>query len=687
MHNQIIQYTAHNQISSNDDGLSARQISNSSIGKIQNTLEIEAANAIMALSLTPSPDSHYDHNGLRSTYLANLPAREINWTSSIPNNSYSSTTNIYTSAEKSYYTALGIMEREYRSNMKLSDSRAEFKSVIPANFSDALPNMSAEEFIKTMDCKVIQEVVDGQANTLVHHAILIDINSYPPEKRMTHANPTMLKNIQALFKRVPVNERGALVNARNFKEETPLHLGCSALVRNLDKIIDHLLTVGASVNAEDFSKETPFHKLCANKWLSWQLTNSIFNKLFKYSDSFYQENISRKDPLVCTLSGNEYAYSLLLNKGIQVTEECLGHAFDLPARLRTVSLDLLVGEYSDQLLQKNFKVSAGIQGINSNNGELQLRPLATSARTIFNNDQTTLNSDAKKLLEPLQLLNVLLTQEAIRYRALENSSSLHFLISKITPANSKESYLAIQESIVRGADVNAENNNKTTPLHMICSSDTLYGARILKLFLDNGGNPNIQDSLGETPLHKLCSHLEKISLLQKLKLILLIKAGANPFCKNSQYKTPYDYICENHLTSLKNWIDLQHKENQPELNVREKLPSAGDKRRYSGILTNSSIENESQNPGKRSKLTSEEFKFIGWWDLGMLSKLDELGNTPLHNAIIKKDISAIKALVARSKALGEGDKLFNIANRAGETPQALAKNEQLDEKLFKDVPE
>jgi len=90
----------------------------------------------------------------------------------------------------------------------------------------------------------------------------------------------------------------------------------------------------------------------------------------------------------------------------------------------------------------------------------------------------------------------------------------------------------VEELVGKGADVNARDENRRTPLHRAASKDSYFGyiyADIARTLLDNGADVNARDAHGATPLH--CSaHVEVTRLL--------IDNGADVNARDDYGQTP-----------------------------------------------------------------------------------------------------------------------------------------------------
>lgn len=82
-----------------------------------------------------------------------------------------------------------------------------------------------------------------------------------------------------------------------------------------------------------------------------------------------------------------------------------------------------------------------------------------------------------------------------------------------------------------------------TPLHRAA----FHGEKdLVKLILNNATGKatiNVQDKKGNTPLHEAVMFINFGDSREKI-LVRLLKAGANPYIKNNNQKSPWDYVVD-----------------------------------------------------------------------------------------------------------------------------------------------
>ena len=99
--------------------------------------------------------------------------------------------------------------------------------------------------------------------------------------------------------------------------------------------------------------------------------------------------------------------------------------------------------------------------------------------------------------------------------------------------------IEIVEALIKaGADTNKKTKNKNTPLLVACEAyetDSVIVAKIVKILLENGANPNILKNNNESPLHyaAMYGHAQAVSLL--------IKHGADVNAKGGYKRTALIY--------------------------------------------------------------------------------------------------------------------------------------------------
>ena len=87
-----------------------------------------------------------------------------------------------------------------------------------------------------------------------------------------------------------------------------------------------------------------------------------------------------------------------------------------------------------------------------------------------------------------------------------------------------------------GANVNAQNEDGKTALHYVCGPDTIP---LINIYLDHGADPNLKDNRGRTFLHHYmedclgADHSEARAVVE-----LLLQRGANPNLQDEEGKTP-----------------------------------------------------------------------------------------------------------------------------------------------------
>jgi ankyrin repeat protein len=135
----------------------------------------------------------------------------------------------------------------------------------------------------------------------------------------------------------------------------------------------------------------------------------------------------------------------------------------------------------------------------------------------------------KELLEKGVNIN---SQNSLGYSPLHiTCESGNFKLTKILLDNNPPPNLELRE-----------NEYGSMPIHLACHSRSIG---IVRLLIEKGADVNAQESNGDTPLHIAARGEPLRSLFREeyLALIkLLLEKGANPHIRNNKRKTPRDLI-------------------------------------------------------------------------------------------------------------------------------------------------
>ncbi len=112
-----------------------------------------------------------------------------------------------------------------------------------------------------------------------------------------------------------------------------------------------------------------------------------------------------------------------------------------------------------------------------------------------------------------------------------------------TPLHWVVDYALAQLLIENGAQLNAQDKVKLTPLHLACERGAI---KIAQLLIEKGADISARDIVGYTPLHIACEegHVEIAKLL--------IKNGADINIPDDKGRSPFYRMCEN--IELAKWL-------------------------------------------------------------------------------------------------------------------------------------
>jgi len=100
---------------------------------------------------------------------------------------------------------------------------------------------------------------------------------------------------------------------------------------------------------------------------------------------------------------------------------------------------------------------------------------------------------------------------------------------------------SLEEFLKAKANVNAQDNEGLTPLHVLAQADTSFRKEATRALLDAGANPNLRDKQGRTAAHLFLSGKWPWSEAGTC-IDMLVAAGADLSAKDDQGKTPLHYL-------------------------------------------------------------------------------------------------------------------------------------------------
>ncbi|MBL6621769.1 MAG: ankyrin repeat domain-containing protein [Rickettsiales bacterium] len=139
------------------------------------------------------------------------------------------------------------------------------------------------------------------------------------------------------------------------------------------------------------------------------------------------------------------------------------------------------------------------------------------------------------------------------------------LLKATTEQNSEDRIKNIINLIYSGADVNVQNEDGNTALHLAVYKEN---KEIIKILIDYGANVNAQNKDGDTALH-LAVYKENKEIITKL-----IDSGADPSLENTHNQNPICYAAINNYKPIAAIINnALYDRNQREQNKQSNYPS------------------------------------------------------------------------------------------------------------------
>ncbi len=191
--------------------------------------------------------------------------------------------------------------------------------------------------------------------------------------------------------------------------------------------------------------------------------------------------------------------------------------------------------------------------------------------------------------------------------------------------------------ISKGADVNSQDSDKNTPLHILMKNAKINidkRLELTKLLVEKGANVNIQNNKGDTPLHILVE-CKEISYPEKKKVaeFLIIDCNADVDIFNKLESTPYSMVCDSPLS--KDIIEASLIVLERELEEEEKLKELQDNAQKAKSTEKLGIDKNKENIAKITEEVSGRTTFVDQVEARSIERRSPKGYTtqPLKQSL------------------------------------------------------
>jgi ankyrin repeat protein len=307
------------------------------------------------------------------------------------------------------------------------------------------------------------------------------------------------------------------VDIRGFKDQTPLHF---AAHNGMLDIICMLVERNADVNSQDENGQTPLHRMIST------IRNTSSSNYFE-GLLFLLENNADVD-----VQDNELSTPLHLASSygcLKATQMLLAYSANVHIRNRNGETplhrslkDTEASRYrSIDITRSLLECGADVDAQDYD------RRTALHLASYYGN---------------LRRVKLLLNHRAnVRVRNLEGETPLHQLLRGVC-ASSDDVLDIMRPLLERGADADAQDKHRSTPLHLASRCRNLGAVRLL---LEHGANANVRNDDGWTPLYQSLMVISPILFDVDLEIIRsLLTHGADVDAYDNIHWTPL------HLASI-----------------------------------------------------------------------------------------------------------------------------------------
>jgi ankyrin repeat protein len=283
-------------------------------------------------------------------------------------------------------------------------------------------------------------------------------------------------------------EHGVDVNARDGSHKTPLHLASALCGPTIVRVLTKL---GADVNARDGNRKTPLHLASSSQ------KPEIVRVLIELGADVNARDGNDETPLhLASSSWSPGTVQALIEHGADVNARNGSHNMPLHLALSSwwpETVRLLLNYGADVNAPDGSQKTPMHLASSQDEKSLMLTTIQRSKSAEKADRRADEKAVERASDEKADIVQVLI-QHGADVAAQDNTGStpLHL-------ASSKRSGKTVELLLGHGADVNARDGKYSTPLHLAASSRSAMKGNVVPLLLSHGANVNAKDDGGQTP--------------------------------------------------------------------------------------------------------------------------------------------------------------------------------------------